>query len=272
MAGALVGAAILSLLGAYNPAILGGASGTVLYGQGVNTVPIWSTLTLPNAATTGDILYATGTNAIGRLAAPAIGEIIESQGTSTEPIWTRSLQLGTTASAGQITMYGGTSGDAVVSVPSAAATPAVVLPTVNTTFPTAQPGTSGMAEVSTTAGARSFIAEQGTLAWSSLTGAMTTSAILEAVMPNAGHFTRLVCCPTLTGTCTTSEPEYNVKDVTASTTGTATTGLGTTVGTCVSEAETLTFSAGDTVGIFVSTAESSCTAPIYGCVATYTQP
>lgn len=111
---------------------------------------------------------------------------------------------------------------------------------------------------------------QGTLT-SQSTGAETTAARWAAVMPNAGHFTRLVCTAVLTGACTT-DPEYNVFDITAATSGTATTGLTTTVGTLVSVAETLTFAAGDTIAIGVSTQESVCTAPQFTCTATYTQP
>jgi hypothetical protein len=112
---------------------------------------------------------------------------------------------------------------------------------------------------------------QGTLTWSGFLGETTTSAIAPAVMPNAGHFTRLACVCTFTGTCTTI-PEFNIKDVTASTIGTATSGLSTTVGTVVSESETLAFSAGDEVAINTSSAGATCTAPQWFCSATYTQP
>ena len=56
----------------------------------------WSTLILPNAATTGDILYATGTNAIGNLSDVAAGSVMFSGGIAATPSWT---QLAYTASA-----------------------------------------------------------------------------------------------------------------------------------------------------------------------------
>ncbi len=47
----------------------GVAAGSYLRSGGVATANVWSTLTLPNAATIGDVLTATGTNAVGVLAA-----------------------------------------------------------------------------------------------------------------------------------------------------------------------------------------------------------
>jgi trimeric autotransporter adhesin len=64
-------------------------TGTVLYGQSAAD-PICSTLTLPNVATTGDLLEATGTNAIGRLADVAVGQVLTSGGVGTVPAWSAS--------------------------------------------------------------------------------------------------------------------------------------------------------------------------------------
>lgn len=145
------------------------------------------------------------------------------------------------------------------------------LPTVATTGPTSEPGTSGMALTSTTAGAQSYVAEQGSFCMDGELGELLTTARQVVKMANAGHFTNLAATATLTGTCST-QVEFNVYDITASTSGSATTGLTTTVATVVNTAQTLTFSAGDQVAIGVSTAGSTCTAPLWSVCATYTQP
>jgi hypothetical protein len=96
------------------PAVLTiGGSGTFLRSSG--TLPGWSTLTLPNAATTGDLLIATGTNAIGSLAAPAVGQTLISQGTSTAPAWTQ-MQI---ARATDLTMSASSSTSLGLSFPYA---------------------------------------------------------------------------------------------------------------------------------------------------------
>lgn len=133
-------------------------------------------------------------------------------------------------------------------------------------------GTSGQVLSDTTSGVTSWVTMNGITLVSQATGAETTAARWAAVAPFAGHFFELVCTATLTGTCTTSAPEYNVFDITSSTSGTATTGLTTTVGTLVKVSETLAFSAGDTIAIGVSSAEVACTVPQFNCIATTTQP
>ncbi len=64
------------------------AAGSYLRSGGTSTAPVWSTLTLPNAATTGDVLVATSTNAIGVVAAvsPA-GYMLGSNGTGAAPTY-----------------------------------------------------------------------------------------------------------------------------------------------------------------------------------------
>ncbi len=52
-----------------------GTSGTILQGAGVGTAPVFSTATYPATATTGDLLYASGTNAIGKLAIGATNQV-----------------------------------------------------------------------------------------------------------------------------------------------------------------------------------------------------
>ncbi len=51
------------------------------------TDPAWSTTTLPNAATTGDLLYASATNAYANLAGVATGNALLSGGVATAPSW-----------------------------------------------------------------------------------------------------------------------------------------------------------------------------------------
>ncbi len=63
------------------------AVGSYLRSGGLTTAPLWSTLTLPNAATTGDILYASGTNVIGRLADVATNQVLLSGGVGVAPAW-----------------------------------------------------------------------------------------------------------------------------------------------------------------------------------------
>jgi len=60
----------------YNQALLTAASGTTgayLRSAGTGAAPIWSTLILPNAATTGQIPSATSTNTITMTATPTLG-------------------------------------------------------------------------------------------------------------------------------------------------------------------------------------------------------
>lgn len=75
-------------------------AGQFLRASGAN---VWaaSTLTLPNAATTGDILTATSANTVGVVAAVASGQVLASAGTSTAPAYTANPSVttvtGTTA-------------------------------------------------------------------------------------------------------------------------------------------------------------------------------
>jgi hypothetical protein len=80
--GVLVGEGISSI----TPTLVGG-TGSFLYGQGAAADPIWSTLLMPNAATTGDLLGATATNSIGRIADVATGQVLTSGGVGVAPAW-----------------------------------------------------------------------------------------------------------------------------------------------------------------------------------------
>ena len=61
-------------------------TGTFLRGTS-GAAPAWSTLVLPNAATTGDILYATASNTIGNLADVATGQVLTSGGVGAAPAY-----------------------------------------------------------------------------------------------------------------------------------------------------------------------------------------
>ncbi len=69
------------------------AVGSYLRSGGVNTAPLWSTLVLPNAGTTGDLFAATSTNTMGRITAVATGQVLTSAGTGTVPAWSASPTL-----------------------------------------------------------------------------------------------------------------------------------------------------------------------------------
>lgn len=63
------------------------AAGSYLRSNGVAAPPIWSTLTLPNAASIGDLLYASAANTISALADVATGNALISGGVGVAPAW-----------------------------------------------------------------------------------------------------------------------------------------------------------------------------------------
>lgn len=62
-----------------------GASGRFVRSNG--TTPEWSTLSLPNAATVGDLPYASAANVLSMLADVATGNALISGGVATAPSW-----------------------------------------------------------------------------------------------------------------------------------------------------------------------------------------
>lgn len=60
------------------------AAGSYLRSAGASA-PVWSTLVLPNAATAGDLLYASSANTIGNLADVATGSVLASGGVGVAP-------------------------------------------------------------------------------------------------------------------------------------------------------------------------------------------
>lgn len=77
------------------------ASGSYLRSGGVGSAPVWSTTTLPNSATTGDLLYASASNVYSNLADVAAGSFLRSGGTSTAPAWS-TLVLPNAATTGDV--------------------------------------------------------------------------------------------------------------------------------------------------------------------------
>lgn len=63
------------------------AVGSYLRSGGVTTAPLWSTVTLPNTATTGDLWQATASNAMTALASVATGNALISGGVTTASTW-----------------------------------------------------------------------------------------------------------------------------------------------------------------------------------------
>lgn len=63
------------------------AAGAYLRSGGVNTAPVWSTLLLPNTASTGDIIQATASNSMAVLSAVATGNVLLSGGVGVVSSW-----------------------------------------------------------------------------------------------------------------------------------------------------------------------------------------
>ncbi len=63
------------------------AAGSYLRSGGVTTAPVWSTATLPNTVTIGDMLAATGTNVIGVIGAGTLNNVLVSNGAGSVAQW-----------------------------------------------------------------------------------------------------------------------------------------------------------------------------------------
>jgi hypothetical protein len=74
---------------ATSPIMLNATSGELT----LSTVPVASGGTNVTSYTTGDMLYASGTTALSKLAAVAIGSVLTSAGTSTAPAWSSAPQI-----------------------------------------------------------------------------------------------------------------------------------------------------------------------------------
>lgn len=95
------------------------AAGAYLRSGGVNTAPVWSTLLLPNAATTGDLIQATATNSMAVLAAVSAGSYLRSGGVSTASVWS-TVKIPNTSSVGDL-WQGTTSSNNIAALASVAA-------------------------------------------------------------------------------------------------------------------------------------------------------
>ena len=67
------------------------AAGHWLRSGGVTTAVAWSTSTLPNTATTGDVIYASGANTYANLADVAVGSFLRSGGVAAIPVWSTTV-------------------------------------------------------------------------------------------------------------------------------------------------------------------------------------
>lgn len=84
------------------------SAGSYLRSGGVSTAPVWSTVKLPNTATTGDVWYASAANTMSALADVAAGSYLRSGGVATAPVWS-SVTLPNAAAIGDI-WYASTTG------------------------------------------------------------------------------------------------------------------------------------------------------------------
>jgi hypothetical protein len=84
-------------------------AGAYLRSGGITTAPLWSTLLLPNAATTGDLFYASAANTMAALADVAAGSFLRSGGTSTAPLWSTTT-LPNSATTGDLLYASATNG------------------------------------------------------------------------------------------------------------------------------------------------------------------
>lgn len=88
------------------PAGTMGAAGTLWRSGGATTTPGWSTAVFPNAASIGDLVAGTASNAFGAIPAVASGQVLTSAGVGALPAWTGSptlsgvLNFSSTGSAG----------------------------------------------------------------------------------------------------------------------------------------------------------------------------
>lgn len=63
------------------------SAGSYLRSAGVTTASVWSTLKLPNSATTGDLFYGSSSNTMGNLADVASGNVLLSGGVGVAPAY-----------------------------------------------------------------------------------------------------------------------------------------------------------------------------------------
>jgi hypothetical protein len=82
--------------------------GAYLRGAGTSTPPTWSNVTLPDAATTGDLLYASNTNTYSNLAGVAAGRILRAGGVGVAPAWSTATYPATAGTTANVLRSDGT--------------------------------------------------------------------------------------------------------------------------------------------------------------------
>lgn len=175
---------------------------------GVGVAPAWSTLKLPNAATTGDILIATSTNTVGNLADVAVNNALISGGVGVAPSWGKISNATLTNSSITVTAGAGLSGGGAVSLGGT-----VSLANAGVTSIT---GTTNQVAVSAATGAvilstpSTFIAP-GTIA--------STSSLAAGTLFYEGTSTSVSAAGATQGTATALTNSYNVVTTVAASTG-----------------------------------------------------
>ena len=100
------------------------STGNALISGGVGTVSSWGKIGLTThvsgtlgatnggtgfaSYTTGDLLYANSGTTLARLTAPALGQVIISQGAATAPVWSTALRISTISLTANLTFSGAT--------------------------------------------------------------------------------------------------------------------------------------------------------------------
>lgn len=81
------------------------AAGSYLRSGGISTLPLWSTLTLPNSCNQGEIIYGSASNTASMLAVGTSGQVLLTQGSGANPKydWTGKLAIGGSGNDGTVT-------------------------------------------------------------------------------------------------------------------------------------------------------------------------
>lgn len=154
MTGAATAHGLTLLEGTSSPVALApGGTGTYLRGAGGSSDPLWSTLTLPNAAAVGDVFVGSASNQMGSLAIGAANTILTSNGST--PGWVAPNSAATTIS-------GTVTGTAVCKQSALTLTTTCVLTNYNSTpqsytYPTAYTTLASINDVQMGLGAQALL-------------------------------------------------------------------------------------------------------------------
>ncbi len=146
------------------------AAGSYMRSGGSATAPVWSTLKLPNAATTGDLLYASSTNTIGNL---GVGTSSQALIGGTTPAWGTVPNAALTNSSLTVTASTGLSGGGSVSLGSSVS---LSMPNVGPGATTTGGGSAYILSVTTDAQGRISSMTTGTPAGAGTVTSVATSA------------------------------------------------------------------------------------------------